>query len=266
MSTFIESLAERMKIAILVQQFWNPKRQHKTESREENYRHGLDKDAEVYIKLIRHDSLTKAQAVKGKIYTEHRRLTLPSPVDGMRVVPVGREWEHSQNLSVLRAEFDTHVQEFLNNYDDIVQQAKIRLKTLFDPTMFPPEHIMRQKFGNNIRYMECPTNGSWNEWLNETAELGKMELQDRLVSSARKLIDVCSGDGKLYSSVLDNLKEICEMAGDYNLLGDPIISKAASELLPVVTDFDADTLRESKVLRNDVGERARQILSVLNLS
>jgi len=113
--------------------------------------------------------------------------------------------------------------------------------------------------------MDCPTAGNWGEWINETLELGKMELQDRLVTAARKLIDVCSGDGKLYSSVLENLEDVCSLAGDFNLGEDPIIARAAKELLPVATDFDASILRDNKALKRSTAERAESILKVLNL-
>ncbi len=264
----IESVAERMKVVLLNQGFWDSKPQHKAESREENARHALESDdAEVRIKLVKNnESLSKAKSIKGQIYIEHRRLTLPSPVDGMRIVPLGREFEHADKISQLRCEFDSHVQDFLIDYDNVVERARIRLKTLFDQNMFPPSHVMKSKFYNNVKYMDCPTAGNWGDWINETLELGKMELQDRLVTAARKLIDVCSGDGKLYSSVLENLEDVCSLAGDFNLGEDPIIARAAKELLPVATDFSAEVLRDNKSLRADTAIRAKQILSVLNLS
>jgi hypothetical protein len=262
----VEALAARIKISILNQGFWNARKQHKSETREENFRHNLDNDAEVYVRVTKHDSLMKAAALKGQIYNQHRHLTLPSPVDGLRVVPVGREFEHMNKIADLREKFNNQIQNFLNDYDNVVETAQKRLNGLFDSTMFPPKEIMKSKFYNQVKYMECPSSGQWAEWIGETAQLGQAELQDRIVSSARKLIEVCSGDGKLYSSVLDNLAEICEMAGDFNLLEDPLIAKAAKELLPVAQDFDAETLRDSKGLRRATADRASEILSILNLS
>ena len=265
MNSIAESIASRIKICILQQSFWNSKRQHKTESREENSRHGLDRDAEVYVRLTKHESLTKAAAVKGQIYASHRKLTLPSPVDGMRIVPIGREFEHAQIISDLRETFKYHVNSFLEDYDNVVMAAEKRLNGLFDSTMFPPKELMKDKFCNNVTYMETPTNGSWTEFVEETAKLGQLELRDRIVGAARKLIEVCNSDGKLYSSVLENLGEICEMAGDFNLMEDPIIAKAAKELKPIAMDFPAEILRENKALRRETSARAQQILSVLNL-
>lgn len=261
----IEALAARIKICILNQSFWNSKRQHKGESMQENLRHGLNNDAEVYVRLTKHEELSKASAIKGQIYLSHRRLTLPSPVDGMRIVPAGREFEHAETISNLRAIFDNHVRNFLDDYENVVENAKKRLNGLFDPTMFPPKEQMKGKFCNDVKYMETPTNNSWSDWLNETAQLGRIELQDRIVGAARKLIEVCNNDGKLYSSVLENLEDICNLAGDFNLLEDPIIAKAAKELKPVATDFNVDVLRDNKTLRRDTAERAQRILSVLNL-
>lgn len=265
-NTDIESLAARIKICILNQGSWNCKRQHKSETREENIRHNLDNDCEVYIKLTKHESLAKALTIKGQIYAAHRRLTMPSPCDGMRVVPVGREFEHSNTLSDLNSQFKNHVNNFIDDYDGVVELARKRFNGLFDQSMFPPKEIMKEKFYNNTKYMSAPTQGDWGDWLQETASLSQLELQDRLVKAARHLIDSCAGDGKLYSSVLENLEDICSLAGDFNLLEDPIIAKAAKELLPVARDFSIDVLRDNKSLRAETSKRASEILKVLNLS
>ena len=263
----IESLAQRMKITILNQGFWNPKRPHQAETNEENRRHGLDNDVEVRIKLIKHDSLSKAQAVKAQIYNAHKKLTLPSPVDGMRIVPAGREFEHAGVVSNLTNEFDKYIAEFLNDYDKVIEAAEKRLGViLYDKNMFPTKEEMTEKFYNKCKYMETPTTGSWGDWINETVQLGQIELQERLVGAARKLIETCSNDGRLYSSVLDNLSDICDLAGDLNLMEDPIIAKAAKELNTVATDFSADVLRENKVLKMETANRAAKILSIFNLS
>lgn len=264
-NTSIESLAARIKICILNQGAWNCKRQHKSETREENIRHNLDNDCEVYIKLTKHENLAKALTIKGQIYVAHRRLTMPSPCDGMRVVPIGREFEHSSTLSDLNNQFNNHVNNFIDDYDSVVELAQKRFNELFDRSMFPPKEVMKEKFYNNTKYMSAPTSGDWGAWLQETAQLGRLELQDRLVKAARHLIDACSGDGKLYSSVLENLEDICDLCGDFNLLEDPIISKAAKELRPVVTDFPVDVLRDNKSLRAETSRRASEILKVLNL-
>lgn len=262
----IQTLADRIKIVILSQGFWNPQKHHKAESREENIRHGLDNDAKVHIKLTKHESLLKAITIKGQIYNVHRRLTMASPCDGMRVVPVGREFEHSDKLKELSAEFNKHVKDFINDYDSVVERARTKFNGLFDQSMFPPKDIMKDKFYNTTKYMNCPVEGDWEEWLNETVQLGKLELQDRLVKAARHMIDACKSDGKLYSSVLENLEDICELCGDFNLLDDPIIAKAAEQLKPLARDFSVEILRDNNRLRKETADRASQILTMLNLS
>lgn len=262
----VESLAARIKVCVLNQGVWNPRKPHKNETREEIIRHGLEhKDADVYIRLTKHESLLKASAVKGQIYIEHQRLTMSSPCKGMRILPAGREFEHSSKLSNLSVEFNQHVDLFVSDYDNVIDVAKRKFKNLLDGSMFPPKEIIREKFYNRTRYMSAPTSGEWGNWILETADICKIELQDRIVAAARKLIETCANDGKLYSSVLDNLGEICDMAGDFNLLEDPIIAKAVKELKPLATEFPAEVLRESKALRRDTGNRAQQILTVLNL-
>lgn len=266
MNNHIQLLAERIKICILSQSFWNPKKRHMAETREENRRHNLSNDAEVYVRVTKHEALLSAQTLKGKIYNEHKRLTLPSPQEGMRIVPIGREFEHSGNLKVLNNQFRTEIDNFIKDYDAVIEDAKGRLNGLFDNSMFPPKEVLSTKFSNTIKYMSCPFDGDWGKWLNETAQLGQFELQERLCEAARHLIKVCEGNGRLYSSVLENLEDICELAGDLNLLEDPIIAKAAKELAPIATDYSVEVLRDNESLRKDTARRANQILSTLKLA
>lgn len=266
MTNYIQSLAARIKISILTQSFWNPKKRHIRETYEENRRHSLDNDAEVYIKLTKHDALMAAMSIKGKIYNEHRRLTLPSPQEGVRIIPLGREFEHSSKLSELNNQFNKNVNRFIDDYDEVIEEARHKFNGLFDSSMFPPEEVIKTKFSNNVKYMSCPYDGDWGVWLNETVQLSQFELQDRLVTAARHLIEVCEGDGRLYSSVLENLEDICELTGDFNLLEDPIIAKAAKELAPIAKDYSIETLRDNDGLRKDTARRVSQVLSTLKLA
>lgn len=262
----IQALADRINICILNQSFWNPKKRHAAETNEENRRHGLDRDAEVYIRLTKHENLLAAQNIKGQIYLAHKRLTLPSPCEGMRVVPVAREFEHSETLQQLNTQFQVEVGKFIDDYDNVVEKAKAKFNELFDSSMFPPKDVMRGKFSNTTRYMACPTHGTWKDWLNETVQASQSELQNRIVQAGRHLIDVCSGDGRIFSSVLENLEDICSLAGDLNLMDDPIIAKAAKELNELSRETPIEVLRDNDIIKRETARRTQDILGMLNLA
>lgn len=258
----ITKLASRIKLVTLNTGAWRAVKLHKAETLEENQRHGLKDQARVSVRICEHKALVDLNKLHMAAYQEHRRLTLPSIQDGMRVVPCGREFEHSKAMAAFKAQHQTLVAEFLQDYEVERHAAEMRLNGLYDPRFFPSKDAVESKFKFSFQYLGCPTDGSWADWLQESAQAGQGELRNRLVGAARHLADVCAKDGgKFYQSVLDNLSDICSLAGDFNLMDDPIIAQAAQQLAPLAAE-SVETLREDKAHREDIGKRTAAILNV----
>lgn len=262
----IRKIAERIQVCTLNQGKWAGSTNHKREMREEQRRHGTMRIKKVEVILTENVHLKAALNLHGKIYNTHRKLSLASPIDGMRIVAAGKVFEHSAALSELINQSSNEVEKFIEQRPEVVIEARKALNDLFDETLIPKPNELREKFYNKFRYFAAPCGHSdWDAWLGETAQAIQVELQDRIVQTARHLIEVCSGDGKLYGSVLEKLNDVCEMAGDLNLLDDPIIAKAAEELKPIATDFSVEVLRDNEILRHEAARKASDILSVLDL-
>jgi len=154
--------------------------------------------------------------------------------------------------------------EFIGEYPAIKAHAPARFKSLWDASLWPSVEEVEASWACELRYLPCPTEGPWRAWLEESAKSGQAELQDRLVAAARRLIARCSGDGKLYETVLSELQDVCDLVPDLDLMEDPIIRRAAQELRPLTT-ASIDTLRENKAARRDTAEAAKKIVKMLNL-
>ena len=231
-----------------------------------NKKHGTGDAAKVLVRLTDHPALMSLYKLHAEAYGEHRRITLPSIQDGMRIVPTGKQVEHAKMLSDFRNRHCNLVADFMRAYPQIRLDAPIALNGLFDASKWPVASIVEAKFSFNVRYLPCPSDGAWGDWLNETAEAGQAELRERLVEAARHLATVLNSDGKLYQSALDNLRDVCDLAGEgFNLLDDPIIAQAARELRPHASQA-AESLRDAKVARADTGKQISNILGVLNLA
>ena len=158
------------------------------------------------------------------------------------------------------------VADFLADYDLIRQEAPVKLNGLFDGRQWPSKDTVAAKFKFSTRYLPCPSDGAWSGWLDETAAAGQAELRERLVTAARHLATVLKSDAKLFQSAFDNLREVCELAGQgFNLLDDPIIAQAARELHAPASQA-AGNLRDAKAARQDTAAKVSGILATLNLS
>ncbi len=88
-------VAARMKLATLNTGSWRGTRLHKPETREENARHGSVDRAKVLVRITDSEALHRIAKLDAAAYAEHKRLTLPTVQDGIRLIPAGRELEHA---------------------------------------------------------------------------------------------------------------------------------------------------------------------------
>jgi len=260
------NLASRIQIVTLETGAWRAQKLNRAESHEVNKKHGTGDAAKVIVQLTDHPALLALYKLHAEAYGEHRRITLPSIQDGMRIVPTGKQIDHAKIISEFRAKHDSLVGQFMPDYPTLRADAPIKLNGLHDASKWPEPSVVAGKFLFSVRYLPCPSDGAWGDWLNETAEAGQAELRERLVTAARHLADTLKGDGKLFQSALDNLKDICDLSGEgFNLLDDPIIARAARELRPL-SIHTADALRDAKAVRKSTGEQISNILGVLKLA
>ena len=253
------AVAQRMKLATLSTASFRATRLHRAETRAENARHATNA-AKVLVKLTNHPSLAALAKTHNEAYSEHRRLTLPSVQDGIRVLPMARELEHSDAMWKFYAQHQACVAEFLAAYDDERASAPQRLGSLHDPALWPDRSELEDRFEFTTRYLPCPTDGAWRDWTAETAQLAERELHERLTQALERVVERCGSDGRLYETVFKNLQDLCALAPDFDVAGRyGAIVKAAGE----ITKVKADMVRDDKVLRAQVAERASEICSML---
>ena len=260
------NLAQRIKLVTMNTGAWRAQKLNRKESADVNCRNGTADAAKVIVRLTDHPALTAIYKLHSEAYSEHRRMTLPSVQDGIRVVPCGKEIEHAKVMADFAQKHAVLLGEFMADYDQIRQEAPVKLNGLFDGRQWPAAETVASKFSFETRYLPCPSDGAWGEWLDESAQAGQAELRDRLVTAARHLADVLKSDGKLFQSALDNLRDVCDLAGQgFNLLDDPIIADAARQLRAPACQAAA-SLRDAKTVRQSTAETVNTILTTLNLS
>jgi hypothetical protein len=261
-----QAIAQSIKLVTMETGAWRAQKLNRKESKDVNSRHATTDAAKVIVRLTDNPHLTALYKLHAEAYAEHRRITLPSIQDGIRIVPCGKELEHSRVMADFAQKHDALLADFLAEYDAIRLEAPVKLNGLFDGKQWPSKDVVAGKFKFQTRYLPCPADGDWGSWLEEAAQAGQSELRERLVTAARHLAKVCKGDGKLYQSALDNLREVCELAGDgFNLLDDPIIAQAARELIQHGNQ-KAESLRDIPAARKDTSEKVSSILATLNLA
>ena len=255
----IADIAARTKLATLSTGMWRATRLHKTETKAENERHKTDV-AKVTVRLTDNQNLKRIQQIHSAAYQEHLRITLPSVQDGMRMLPAGRELEHAQRMQDYLDQHNKAVTAFLAEYDHERELAPIRLNGLFDASMWPSHDGVARKFTFATRYLACPADGSWAEWIEESSRAARDDVHDRVKSALERVRDRCRSEGPLYVTVFEDLRDLADLLPDFDLDGSfaPISAK-----LGALTHIHAEDIRTNKAGREDAAQRASDILSVL---
>lgn len=258
-NTDLTGVAARIKLSVLNTGAWRATRLHKSETKAENERHSTDV-ARVTVRLTDNPNLKKLTQLHTAAYQEHKRITLPTVQDGMRMLPAGRELEHSTRMTEFADQHEKIVNAFLSEYDYEREQAPARLNGLFDASMWPTHNQVADKFKFSTRYLACPSDGSWGDWLDESTRAARDDVHERIVSALERVRDRCRAEGPLFATVFENLRELEDLLPDLDLDGTfaPVVSQIGT-----LTDIYAEDIRNDKTGREDAAKRASDILSVL---
>jgi hypothetical protein len=257
----VQHIAGRVQLVTLNQSRWSASKLHKRETAKVNDDHHTGDRAKVRVKICDHQNLELIGKLDAATYDQHVAMTRPTIQDGVRMLPVGKALEHADMIREARAKRDALVAGFLADYDDEKARAPIVLNGLYDPAMWPDRSDIAQKFGLTVRYLPCPTDGAWGDWLTESARAATDDLRTQLESAVRRVQERCAGDGKLYDTVFSGLRDLLRDIPDLDIATDSEIRRLAALAAPLV-QHDVDVVRRSDAVRHQTAMDAANILDV----
>jgi tetrahydromethanopterin S-methyltransferase subunit G len=227
----------------------------------------------------------------GKLVTEARNYvidnTIPWSDAGQRMLIGSRFPKFDKRVEDYRGEFYDKVNAFVDLYPTLITAQAMALGAMFNRAEFPPASEIAHKFAMNIGYLPVPTSGDirvdiGNQAQDELRErLEKLSNQrvdnavanvnqrfiDHLKRMADRLVtdvDDKTGEGKgrrYHDTLVTSAFELCDLANDYNITGDPLLSLARKTLEDALSGVTADTLREDPIKREDVRKTVTSILN-----
>lgn len=258
----VQRVAERMTLTVLSAGAWQATRLHREETDDVNKRHGTVDRANVRVRQCTHPALKEIYNLQAQARVKHKMLTMPTVQDGIRMLPRKNMFKHSDVLKEFDDKIATHLDELCVDYLAEKVKQKQQLNGLYDERAWPATiEALRHEFYFRNRYLPCPTDGQWSEWLAESAEVVDREVMERFQKALSHMAERCSSDGKLYETVFGNLRELLDLVPDFDLEGKygPIV-EAARE----VAKYDAEEVREDKKTRKQIAKRANEIAEMFS--
>lgn len=256
---------------------WTARKHDKTISAEVDKLHSA-KDGGRYNKLlVRKEALDPMSKIEGAARAYLYKMTHAWGDNGERLLPAALFLDFSQTMQQFRSEFDTRVHEFITEYPTLVQEARVRLGSLYDPADYPAD--VRSKFGFPAPAVTpVPSANDFRVNLNkdyvdsikaDITERMNARQKDSLKQCWTRVRDVVSkmterlGNEKspLFDSLIGNARELVDILPALNLMDDPELNDIAAELQSILVP--ADRLRNDKRLRADTAAKADAILRKL---
>lgn len=275
------TLKERAMLVTLSVSYWTGRAADERVIDEVTKKHGTDRDAHEYRKILVAPAAVKAfHAVRNAARQYHFEKTLPWIDGGTRILPSGFYFDYTEKMREFRSEYETEIQRFLGNYTKLKGEARKRLGTLFREEDYPKTDELRAKFEWKQAVLPIPDKDDWRVSLGEKADaeirkqiddqvkvamqIATKDLWTRLYDVVEKLAEkLKDAEGVFRDSLLGNITELVDLLPKMNVGGDPQLDKMTARVKKELAGFKLTDLREDKKVRKNAGDAADKILKAM---
>jgi hypothetical protein len=237
--------------------------------------------------LIARGALAAIGAIVTAARDDHATYSLPWFQDGTRVMPVDAFKTYAAKMQAHREAFEREVREFIEGYDDYVNDARADLGALFNQADYPARSELAKRFGWRLTALPMPNATDFRVALDKetvTALQANMkadiesamtsavgDVASRLGTVARAMADKLTAynpnAGKqgnpFRDSLVENMRELLGVLPMLNVTGDARIAKAIADAQSKLVRHDAQALREDAKLRSETARAAADIAKAM---
>lgn len=256
-----------------------PKRKDKRITAEVLRKHAvLDKDLGAWsTTLLPAHATDPIAAINSKIRKFHTAHTLTWDREGTGLLPGVKYFDYAQEMGKLKAEWQSKVDTFVDNYPSYLAEAKITLNGLFNPDLYPAADRVREKFAFRLDPEPIPDTGDFRvsmsqseraalqagleEKLKEATLIAQRDLLNRVAEPITRLVSrLANPNGTVREPLLESLDRVLRDVSAYNVTNDPAIESLKREIQQQLTTYTADQLTHDPILRSSAADKAQAIL------
>lgn len=259
---------------------WTARKYDKRASKEVTTAHGAASAAGRFNKslLPMNDKLDNIHKKTTFIRQKYYDNTLPWGMDGTMMLPTSNYLNFMSDFRKEKGEWESLVQEFLDDYDQMKMDAQRILGSLYDPADYPNGSELRHKFKMDMAVFPVPSAdfrvSIGSEELSriqqdverrvKDAEQAALKdvwqrLYDRVKHMAEKLADP---KAIFRDSMLENTREICALLPRLNFSDDPNLEAMRQQVEASLLKHP-EALRNDPDLRQDTAAEAKKIMDAM---
>jgi hypothetical protein len=284
----ISDLADRAMLVNLHLYMLGLSRQNESLNNEIADKHGNDKAmTKVVESLLPKEAMATLSQLRSSIRQEFYRRTLPWQDGGTRILSTGGYMDFAEFMRKSKTQWDPAVQYFVDNWDSYVADARVKRNGLFRAEQYPTKEQVAKRFDFTWQVQPVPVADDFRAKV--TADEAAV-IRQQLEQSLKATVDASMGDiwkrlrGVLTNdqgtglkdrliatrdnpdrtfrdSIITNITNLLAIVPSLNLTGDPDVTRFCAEIQRELTTIEPATLREDPKVREDVINRADEILA-----
>lgn len=229
----------------------------------------------------RHKAFRAVTAVRGKIATYWKGISLPFPEPGIRLIKQDQVDEFARQMSDFKVELDDAVANLDRHYAELKASAANRLGSLYNPADYPetlvglfgvawdfpsvepPDYLLQLSPG--LYEQERARVSARFEEAVSLAEQAFLEEFARLVAHLSERVTDGGGEGKVFrDSAVNNLSEFFERFRSLNVRSNSQLDELVAQAQRAVRGTSPQALRDSAGLRQEVATRLSHVQASLD--
>lgn len=246
---------------------WTAVKHDRTVSAEVDQTHAAKQGGRYNKYLIDKAHLAAIDTIANDLRKYHYSRTLPWTDKGHRALPSDLFFEYQQELAKYKQQFQTAVADFVRTYPQLVQDARLRLGTMYRPEDYPQPSELFSMFDISLDISPVP---DANDFRVDVAQEAQDEIRAQITQSvvqrqvkmvadcwARmrevvgRIADQCGKEKPVIrDSLIENARDLVSVLGGLNITDDPDINA-------VRTDIENRLLVPVEQIRNSFSTRAK---------
>lgn len=261
---------------------WSARKYDRRTSVEVARNHGTTLDAGRYNKslLPMADLLDNIHKKTNAIRTKYYANTLPWGLDGTMMLPTTNYLAFMADFRKERSDWQSLVQLFVDNYEDLRDNARRVLGSLYDPTDYPAKFEVAAKFNIDLAVFPVPSSDfrvsiasaeltriqqDVERRVQESQQKAMTDLWQRIHERVKHMAEKLADPKAIFRDTLvENIQEQCAMLTRLNFAEDPNLEAMRQEVESKLIHHP-DALRNDPDLRRDTAAEAKAIMDKMSV-
>lgn len=255
---------------------WGAERKDAKVSTEVETTHAA-KNAGKYVKfLIDKAHLEEINRIASAARAYHVSRTLAWTDKGQRILPSALFMDYRQDIADFKQKYLKARDDFLAKYPRLVQDARVRLGTMYAPEDYPDVTGLRMMFDMKVEFMPVPDAADFRvDVAKETQDELRQQITEAVNARVEKAVRGCwararevlerihkqcsDKKGRIHDSLMENAQDLVNVLAGLNITNNPEISKMETDIRAIIVA--PDMLRNMPTTRQRVADGAADILA-----